>query len=151
MPGTVQSPENSTREVILISSILIYILMIYESERRLVVSDSLSPHELYGPRNSPGQNAGMDSLSLLQGIFPTQGSNPGLAHCRQSHKGSRRILEWVAYPISRGSSWPRNWTRVSCIEGRFFTSSDIREAPNDIYSNTNNTTNRLWININYIC
>ena len=83
MPGTVQSPANSTREVILISSILIYILMIYESERRLVVSDSLSPHELYGPRNSPGQNAGMDSLSLLQGISPTQGSNPGLRHSRQ--------------------------------------------------------------------
>ena len=40
-------------------------------------------------------------LSLLQGIFPTQVSNPGLPHCRQilyqlSHKGSPRILEWVA-------------------------------------------------------
>ena len=33
-----------------------------------------------------------------------------------------RILEWVAYPFSRGSSWPRNWTRVSCIAGGFFTS-----------------------------
>ena len=38
-----------------------------------------------------------------------------------------RILEWVAYPFSRGSSWPRNQTRVSCIAGRFFT--NIREAP----------------------
>ena len=49
------------------------------------------------------------SLSLLQGIFPTQGSNPGLLHCRQilyqlSHQGSLRILEWVAFPFSRGSS-----------------------------------------------
>ena len=34
-------------------------------------------------RNSPGQNTGVGSFSLLQGIFPTQGSNPGLPHCRQ--------------------------------------------------------------------
>ena len=32
-----------------------------------------------------------------------------------------RILEWVAIPFSRGSSWPMDWTRVSCIVGRFFT------------------------------
>ena len=72
--------------------------------------------------NSPGQNTGVGSLSLLQGIFPTQGSNPGLPHCmwilyHLSHKGSPRILEWVAYPFSRGSSWPRNQTGVSCITG----------------------------------
>ena len=41
------------------------------------------PHGLYGPWNSPGQNTGVGSLSLLQGIFPTQGLNPGLRHCRQ--------------------------------------------------------------------
>ena len=45
------------------------------------------------PWNSPGQNTGVGSLSLLQGIFPTQGSNPGLLRCKQilyqlSHKGS---------------------------------------------------------------
>ena len=40
-----------------------------------------------------------------------------------------RILEWVAYPISSGSSQPRNWTRVSCIAGGFFTNWAIREAP----------------------
>ena len=39
-----------------------------------------------------------------------------------------RILEWVAFPVSRGSSWPRNQTRVSCIAGRFFTSWTTREA-----------------------
>ena len=39
-----------------------------------------------------------------------------------------RILEWVAFPFSRGSSQPRNWTQVSCIAGRFFTSWAIREA-----------------------
>ena len=68
-----------------------------------------------------GQNPGVGSLSFLQGVFPTQASNPGLLHCRQilyqlSHKGSPRMLEGVAYPFSRGSSWTRNWTRVSCIQ-----------------------------------
>ena len=53
--------------------------------------------------NSPGQNTGVGSHSLLQGIFPTQGLKPGFAHCRQilyqlSHQGSPRILEWVACP-----------------------------------------------------
>ena len=42
-----------------------------------------------------------------------------------------RILEWVAFPFSRGSSWPRNWTRVSCMAGRFFTNWAIREARKD--------------------
>ena len=82
---------------------------ISESESRSVVSDSLRPNELYSPWNSSGQNTGVGSLSLLQGILPTQGSNPSLWHCRQilyqlSHKGSPRILEWVAYPFPRGSS-----------------------------------------------
>ena len=104
-----------------------------KSESHSVVSNSLWPHRLYSPWNSPGQNTGVGSLSLLHGIFPTQGSNPGLPHCRQilyqlSHKRSPRILEWVAYPFSRGSSQPRNWTRVSCIAGGFFTNWAMREA-----------------------
>ena len=41
------------------------------------MSDSLQPHGLYSPWNSPGQNTGVGSLSLLQGIFPSQGLNPG--------------------------------------------------------------------------
>ena len=41
-----------------------------------------------------------------------------------------RILEWVPVPFSRGCSWPRNWTRVYCITGRFFTSWATREAHN---------------------
>ena len=54
--------------------------------------DSFWPHGLYSPWNSSGHNTGVGSLSLLQGIFPTQGLNPGLPHCRQilyqlSHKG----------------------------------------------------------------
>ena len=89
-----------------------------ESERFSVVSDCLWPHRLYSPWDSPGQNTGVGSLSLLQGIFLTQGSNPGLPHCRWilyqlNHKGSPRILEWIVYPFSSGSSWPRNWTGVS--------------------------------------
>ena len=68
----------------------------------LVVSDSLWPHALHSPWNSPGQNSGVGSLSLLQGVFPTQGLNPGLPNCRQilyqlSHKGRSRILVWVAF------------------------------------------------------
>ena len=94
---------------------------------------TLRPHGLYSPWNSQGQNTGVGSLSLLQGIFPTQGSNPGFLHCRQilqqlSHNGSPRILEWVAYPFSSESSPSRNQTRVSCIAGRFFTNQAIREA-----------------------
>ena len=52
------------------------------------------------------RNTGVGSLSLLQGIFATQGPNAGLPHCRRilyqlSHKGSPRMLEWVPYPFSR--------------------------------------------------
>ena len=53
-----------------------------ESESCSVVSEFLRPHGLYSPWNSPGQNTGVGSLFLLQAIFPTQGSNPGLLHCR---------------------------------------------------------------------
>ena len=63
------------------------------SESLPVVSDSLRPHGLYSPWHSPGQNPGVVSRPLLQGIFPTQGLNLGLPHCGQilyqlSHKGS---------------------------------------------------------------
>ena len=96
------------------------------------MSDSLQPHGLkptglFCPWNSPGKNIGVGILFLLQGIFPTQDSNPGLPLHRQilyqlSHQGNPIILKWVAYPFSSRSSWPRNWTGVSCIAGRFFTS-----------------------------
>ena len=46
------------------------------SESHSVVSDSLRPHGLYSPWNSPGQNTGTGSLSLLQGIFPNPGIEP---------------------------------------------------------------------------
>ena len=102
-----------------------------KSESHSVVSDSLWSHGLC--MNSPGQTAGVGSLSLLQGIFPTQGSNPGFLHCRWilyqlSFKGSPRILEWLDYPFSRGSSQPRNRTGISCIASVFFTNWAIRKA-----------------------
>ena len=83
--------------------------------------------------DSPGKNTGIGCHALLQGIFPTEGLNPHLPHCRGffyllSHKGSPRLLEWVAYPFSKGSSQPRNWTRVSWIAGGFCTSWATREA-----------------------
>ena len=64
-----------------------------ESESHSVMSDSLWPHGLCSPWNSPGQNTGLGSLCLFQEIFPTQGSNWGLLHCRQilyqlSYQGS---------------------------------------------------------------
>ena len=107
----------------------------WKSERCSVVSDSLRPHGLYSPWNSSGQSIEVGSCSFLQGIFPTQGSNPGLPHCRQilyqlRHQGIPRILELVAYPFSYGSSWPSNATRVSCIAGGFFTSWTTREVHN---------------------
>ena len=74
--------------------------MLSESESHSVKFNSLQTHGL-SPWNSPGKNTGVGSLSLFQSIFPTQGSNPGLPHCRQilyqlSHKRNPRILEWNA-------------------------------------------------------
>ena len=103
------------------------------------------PGEFHGQRSLAGyslwgRRVGRDwatslCLSLLQEIFPTQRSNPGLPHCRWilhqlSHKGSPRILEWVAYPFSSGSSQPRNQTRVSFIVSGFFTDWAIKLVPN---------------------
>ena len=75
-----------------------------------VVSDSLRPHGLQSPWTSPGQNTAVGSLSLLQGIFPTQGSNSDLLHCRWilyqlSHKRSPRILE-TGQPITSPGDLP---------------------------------------------
>ena len=104
-----------------------------ENESPSVMSDFLRYHGLYSPWNSLGRNSGVGSLSLLQGNFLIQGSSPGLSHCRHilyqlSHKGSPRILEWVAYSFSSGSSRHRNRTEVSSIAGGFFTKWATREA-----------------------
>ena len=83
--------------------------------------------------DSPGKNTAVGCHPLLQGIFPTQGSNPGLSHCKWilyclSQWGSLGIPEWVAYPFSRGSFWPRNQIGVSCVATGFFTICATREA-----------------------
>ena len=103
---------------------------------RSVMSDSLLSHVLpllLCPWGLSRQENWVPCHALLQGIFPTQGLNPGLLHCRWilyylSHQGSPWILEWLAYPFSKGSSGCRNWTGVSCLAGRFFTSWVTREA-----------------------
>ena len=152
-----------------------YLIMRVKVKVAQFCTDSLSvtPRTIHSPWNSPGQKTGVGSCSLLQGIFPTQGSNcrspalqadslpaepqgkpkntgvgspsllqwvfltqelnQGLLHCKQilykpSFKGSPRMLEWVDYPFSSGSSWPKNWTRVSCIAGWFFFNWTNREA-----------------------
>ena len=116
---------------------LIWSDLIHTSVTFTQLSPTLWPQGLHSLWNSPGQNTGVGSLSLLQGIFPTRGSNPGLLHCRQilyqlSYQGSPRILEWVDYPFTRGSSWPRNWTGVSWVACSFFTNWAVREALSNI-------------------
>ena len=119
-----------------------------------VTSDSLwhhglKPIRLLHPWDFPGKNTGVGCHFLLQGIFPTQGLNPGLDALPSEPLGTKeemkvtqscptlcdpmdysihgihqaRILEWVAFPFSRGSwsSQPRDWAQVSRITGRFFT------------------------------
>ena len=103
-----------------------------ESDGRLVMSNSLQPHGPYISWNSPGQNTGVGSLSLLQGIFPNPGIKPRSPGFQVNSlpaepQGNPRILELVAYPFSSRSSWLRNQTRVSRISGRFFTNWAMRE------------------------
>ena len=65
------------------------------SVSRSVMPDSLRPHglqptRLLCPWDFPGKDTGVGCHFLLQGIFPTQGSNPGILHCRQIHY-------WLSY------------------------------------------------------
>ena len=89
--------------------------------------------------DSLGKNTGVGCHVLLQRIFSNPGIKPMSPHYMQilyhtSYQGSPRILEWIAYPFSRESSLPRNWTWVSCIAGRFFTSWATREALKVLYT-----------------
>ena len=68
-------------------------VLVYGGESHSVVSDSLLPNGPYSPWNSPGQNTGVGSLSVLPGIFLTQGSNPDLPHGR-----------WILYQLSHNSN-----------------------------------------------
>ena len=97
-----------------------------------VMSNSLplrgpQPTRLLCPWDFPDKHTGVGCHFLFQGIFPSQESNPSLSHCRQivyhlSYQGSPWVLEWIVYPFSGGSSWPRNQTGVSCIAGGLFPS-----------------------------
>ena len=84
--------------------------------------------------DSPGKNTGVGCHALLHRTFPIQGLNSRFLHCRWilyhlSHQRSPSILDWVAYPFSRGCSQPRNQIGISCIVGGFFTSWATREVP----------------------
>ena len=107
-----------------------------ESESHSVVSDSLWHHGLYSPWNSQGQNTGVCSLSLFQGIFPTQGSNPGLLHCRQilnqlSHKGSL-IFEIKWLQILKHTS--KTYYQISLHHIFYISKSKHRKCRNWIHS-----------------
>ena len=81
--------------------LLLFDCLLWRSEMKVAQLCPTLCNPVDCPWNSPGQNTGVDSLFLLQGIFPTQELNPGLPHCRQilyqiSHKGSPRMLVSVA-------------------------------------------------------
>ena len=89
-PGSCNPSIGSRLSNNYIQQILPVQLLSSESESRSVTSNSLWPRGLYSPWNSPGQNTGVGSRSLLQGIFSTQELKPGLLHCR-------RILYQLSY------------------------------------------------------
>ena len=81
---------------------------------------TLWPHGLCSPWNSPGQNTGVGNHSLLWGIFPTQGLNPGPLHCRQilyqlNPKGSLRCLAdaWISHFSLGVEERPHFWSDSS--------------------------------------
>ena len=104
------------------------------------MTDSLWPHWLYSPWNSPGQNTGVGSHSLLQRIFPTQGSNP-ISRLQMDSLSAeppgkaKNIGVKVVYPFSGRSSQARNRTRVSCMASGFFTNWAIYDTK---------STNEKW-------
>ena len=72
--------------------------------------------------DSPGKKTGVGFHALLQGIFPIQGSNPGLLHCRiLYHLSQPGALEWAVNHHSMGSFWSRHWTPFPALAGRFST------------------------------
>ena len=96
---------------------------------------SLPGSFVYG--DSPDKNTRVGCNVLLQGIFTAQESNPGLLHCRQilyhlSHQESPRILKWVAYPFSKGTSRPRKQTGFSCTAADFLP-DELSKKPTYMY------------------
>ena len=110
---------------------LCYAVLSYQSCPTLCDPMDCSPPGYSVHGDSPGKNTGVLPCPS-PGIFPTQGLNPSLPHCRQilyhlSHQGSPASQEWVACPFFRGTSWPRNWTGVSCIASGLFNNWTIRK------------------------
>ena len=73
-------------------------------------------HGLYSPWNYLGQNTGVDSLSLLQGIFLTQGSNPSLLHCR-----------WILYQLSHKEA-QEYWVGSLCFLLQIFPTQELNQG-----------------------
>ena len=105
-----------------------------ESESLLVVSTSLQPHGLYSPWNSPGQNTGMGSFSLLQGNLPNPGIKPRSPALqadslpvepqgkpKNDGMGSLSLLQWIFLT--------QEWNNGLLNAGGFFTNWAMREAP----------------------
>ena len=106
------------------SVLIFYFVLCWVAQLCLTISDpmdcGLLGSSVHG--DSPGNNTGVGCYVILQGIFPTKGSNSGLLHWKLilyhlSHQGGPRTLQWVAYPFSRGSFQPRNRTSISCTTG----------------------------------
>ena len=109
------------------------VLLCLVAQSCLILCNPMDYSWLLCPWDSPGKNTGVDCHAFLQGIIPTQGSSPGLLHCRWilyplNHHRSPWILKLVAYSFSRGSSQTRNGTGLSWMAGRFFTCWATREG-----------------------
>ena len=97
-------------QLIFLCNLFCFLLAPSESEVKVRVTQScpsLQPHGLYSPRNYPGQNTGVGSCSLLQGIFPTQGSNPGLRHYQKEENNMKNSRVWIC-----GHSQMATWVRL---------------------------------------
>ena len=147
---------------------------------RSVVPDSLRPHGLQSTRflcpwDFPGKDTGVGCHFLLQGIFPTQGSNPGLLHCRQilyrlSYKGSPiyedpcksenvrswlitwkplAVLAWEKSSIcSLVGKERRELEWITCCwweENSFWAESYLRVTPYDCVSEVSKLLSRAWL------
>ena len=102
------------------------------SESRSIVSNCLQPRGRYSPWKSPGQKTGVGCFPLLQGIFSTQGSNPGLPHCRWilyqlSHKGSLDLNDtllwhlWSSAPLSGLVNLPNLCSKILSQDSKIIT------------------------------
>ena len=110
--------------------------------------------------DSPGKNTGVGCHVLLQGIFPIQGTNPGVSHCRWilyhlNHQGSPRILEWVAIPsladlpdpgIEPGSPALQVYSLPTELSGKPWNLSKINfiKESKDAVSSTTDTLVGAW-------